>query len=52
MIIRTNERQVDMSWVREETALILLDEHDDKEMLTIQDTRGKTLFVVSFQVLK
>lgn len=52
MKIRTNEKTVNMLWVREVTALILLDEHEDKEMLIVEDTTGKTLFAVSFLTLK
>lgn len=52
MIIRTNEKQIDMRWVREETALILLDEHAPMEVVEVQDTNGCTLFVCTFATLK
>lgn len=52
MDIYTTAKNVDMTWVREETSLILLDERDDLEMVKVHDTNGRTLFVVSFGVLK
>jgi hypothetical protein len=52
MIIATSEKSVDLRWVCEETALILLDEHSDKENVTVTDIHGRVLFVVSFGALK
>jgi hypothetical protein len=52
MIIATSEKAVDLRWVCEETSLILLDEHPDKENITVQDITGRVLFVVSFGALK
>lgn len=52
MVIRTNEKNVTMAWVREETALMALDDHPDDETLTVTDLSKRTLFVCTFRALK
>lgn len=53
MKIRTNERNVNLSWVIEETSLILLDEHPDDEICEIINAKtDQTLFVCTFRALK
>lgn len=54
MILRTNDRRsVNLAWVCEQMALVLLDEHDDDEQLRVVDaSNDKTLFVCSFLSLK
>ena len=52
MILRTNEKSIDLAWIRDECALMLLDEHADDEMLVVKNTDGRTLYVASFRVLK
>lgn len=53
MIIHTRERQIDIAWVYQEFAMVLLDSYPDDEMIGIYSTQdGACLFVCTFKSLK
>lgn len=52
MIIKTREKPITLAWVCEEMALVMLDEHDDREMLSVRNPGGHILFECSFGALK
>jgi len=52
MIITTREKPITLAWVCEEMALVMLDEHDDNEMLRVRNVGGHILFECSFGALK
>ena len=52
MKIVTSSKNVDLRFVCEHTALIMLDEHMDDEFVDVFNEHGKKIFCVSFGALK
>lgn len=52
MIIKTREKPITLAWVCDEMALVMLDEHQDSEILSVRNTGDHILFECSFGALK